>query len=214
MGDLNKILKYYPKLKFLINKDKPKIYDTITNNNYVKDEKLNPSIGLIYDFGGTENPVKGKNVVIVDYDPDKDISYVKDETYFDKDVTIYKNNAKDPNITLPENLEVNGKLFIAYANILNFPKYLKTKELKISFCNLNDNIFDSKLIIEKNFILTNIQHNGENILNKFSTPQERHNLGYTQYSTGNYGYPEAITEKIRNKIIQNGGKVGGDIIVQ
>jgi hypothetical protein len=214
MKDINKILEYYPKLKSLINKDKPKIYDTITNSNYIKDGKLNPNVGLIYDFGGTENPVKGKNVVIVDYDPDKDVSYAKDETYYDKDTTIYKNNAEDPNVTLPESLEVNGKLYIAYADILNFPKYLKAKELSMAFCNLDDDIFDSKLVIEKNLILTDIQYNGENIINKFSTPQEQRNLGYIQYPTGNYGYPEAITKKIRDKIIQNGGKVGGDIIIQ
>jgi hypothetical protein len=215
MEDLNKILGYYPKLKKIIDKDKPKIYNNISNTQYVKNGKINSNIGLIYDFGGAANPVKGKNVVIVDeYNPTAKNPSIINKNYYDKDIKIYKYDDKNKNITLPDTLEINGSLSIAYANIVNFPKYLKVKELSINFCSISNYMFDSKLIIEKDLKLSNVSYNDKNILDTFAPLKFRQGLGgYVKYGSS-YGYPESFTKIIKDKIIQNGGQVGGDIIVQ
>jgi len=197
MEDLTQILEYYPKLKEKINKDTPQIYKKTTNTQYVKNAKLNPNIGLIYDFGGTEDPVKGKNVVIVDYDPDEDTSNIP--SINDKDLTIYKYEAKNPNVKLPNTLEVNGKLFIAYANILNFPKVLKAKSFKIFNCEIKDDLFNSKLLIDGDLDILSVSYNGTNIMDDLKTPE--------------IDTIDKLIDKIRNLIENNGGYVNGDIKV-
>lgn len=197
MKDLTQILEYYPKLKEKINKDIPQIYKQTTGTQYVKNAKLNPNIGLIYDFGGTDDPVKGKNVVIVDYDPDEDTSNIS--SINDKDLTIYKYEAKDPNVKLPNTLEVKGKLFIAYANILNFPKVLKAKSFKIFNCEMKDNLFNSKLLIDGDLDILSISYNGTNIMDDLKTPE--------------VDTMDKLIDKIRNLIENNGGYVNGDIKV-
>jgi hypothetical protein len=197
MKDLTQILEYYPKLKEKINKDIPQIYKQTTGTQYVKNAKLNPNIGLIYDFGGTDDPVKGKNVVIVDYDPDEDTSNIS--SINDKDLTIYKYEAKDPNVKLPNTLEVKGKLFIAYANILNFPKVLKAKSFKIFSCEMKDNLFNSKLLIDGDLDILSVSYNGTNIMNDLKTPE--------------VDTMDKLIDKIRNLIENNGGYVNGDIKV-
>jgi len=197
MEDLTQILEYYPKLKEKINKDTPQIYKKTTNTQYVKNAKLNPNIGLIYDFGGTEDPVKGKNVVIVDYDPDEDTSNIP--SINDKDLTIYKYEAKNPNVKLPNTLEVKGKLFIAYANILNFPKVLKAKSFKIFNCEMKDNLFNSKLLIDGDLDILSVSYNGTNIMDDLKTPE--------------IDTMDKLIDKIRNLIENNGGYVNGDIKV-
>jgi hypothetical protein len=197
MKDLTQILEYYPKLKEKINKDTPQIYEKVTTTQYVKNNKLNPNIGLIYDFGGTEDPVKGKNVVIVDYDPDEDTSNIS--SINDKDLTIYKYEAKDPNVKLPNTLEVKGKLFIAYANILNFPKVLKAKSFKIFNCEMKDNLFNSKLLIDGDLDILSVSYNGTNIMDDLKTPE--------------VDTMDKLIDKIRNLIENNGGYVNGDIKV-
>lgn len=201
MEDLNKILEYYSKLKGLIDRDKPKIYNNTTSTQYVKNSKLNPNIGLIYDFGGTEDPVKGKNVVIVDYDPDENVSNIP--PIHNKNLTIYKYEAKDPNVILPNALEVNGKFFIAYANILKFPKILKVKNLNISFCNMNNYIFDSKLLIDGDFEISDSKYKGTDIIKKI--------ISFFDLNPEN---PEGIRDKINELIEQNGGYVKGNITFQ
>jgi hypothetical protein len=197
MKDLTQILEYYPKLKEKINKDIPQIYKQTTGTQYVKNAKLNPNIGLIYDFGGTDDPVKGKNVVIVDYDPDEDTSNIS--SINDKDLTIYKYEAKDPNVKLPNTLEVKGKLFIAYANILNFPKVLKAKSFKIFNCEMKDNLFNSKLLIDGDLDILSVSYNGTNIMDDLKTPE--------------VDTMDKLIDKIRNLIENNGGYVNGDIKV-
>jgi hypothetical protein len=195
MKDLTQILEYYPKLKEKINKDTPQIYEKVTTTQYVKNNKLNPNIGLIYDFGGTEDPVKGKNVVIVDYDPEEDMSNIP--SIHDKDLTIYKYEAKDPNVTLPNTLEVKGKLFIAYANILNFPKVLKAKSFRIFQCEVKDNLFNSKLLIDGDLEVWSVSYNGANIIDSLKTPE--------------IDTMDKLIDKIRNLIENNGGYVNGNI---
>jgi hypothetical protein len=195
MKDLTQILEYYPKLKEKINKDIPQIYEKVTTTQYVKNNKLNPNIGLIYDFGGTEDPVKGKNVVIVDYDPEEDMSNIP--SIHDKDFTIYKYEAKDPNVTLPNTLEVKGKLFIAYANILNFPKVLKAKSFRIFQCEVKDNLFNSKLLIDGDLEVWSVSYNGANIIDSLKTPE--------------IDTMDKLIDKIRNLIENNGGYVNGNI---
>ena len=195
MKDLTQILEYYPKLKEKINKDTPQIYEKVTTTQYVKNNKLNPNIGLIYDFGGTEDPVKGKNVVIVDYDPEEDMSNIP--SIHDKDLTIYKYEAKDPNVTLPNTLEVKGKLFIAYVNILNFPKVLKAKSFRIFQCEVKDNLFNSKLLIDGDLEVWSVSYNGANIIDSLKTPE--------------IDTMDKLIDKIRNLIENNGGYVNGNI---
>jgi len=195
MKDLTQILEYYPKLKEKINKDTPQIYEKVTTTQYVKNNKLNPNIGLIYDFGGTEDPVKGKNVVIVDYDPEEDMSNIP--SIHDKDFTIYKYEAKDPNVTLPNTLEVKGKLFIAYVNILNFPKVLKAKSFRIFQCEVKDNLFNSKLLIDGDLEVWSVSYNGANIIDSLKTPE--------------IDTMDKLIDKIRNLIENNGGYVNGNI---
>lgn len=197
MKDITQILEYYPKLKEKINKDAPQIYKQTTGTQYVKNAKLNPNIGLIYDFGGTDDPVKGKNVVIVDYDPDEDTSNIS--SINDKDLTIYKYEAKDPNVKLPNTLEVKGKLFIAYANILNFPKVLKAKSFKIFNCEMKDDLFNSKLLIDGDLDILSVSYNGTNIMDDLKTPE--------------IDTMDKLIGKIRNLIENNGGYVNGDIKV-
>jgi hypothetical protein len=201
MEDLTQILKYYPKLEELINRDKPKIYNKITNTQYVKDQKLNPSIGLLYDFGGTDNPVKGKNVIIVDYDPDKDVSNIP--SIHNKSLNIHKLGAKDRNVKFPNILEVNGNLFIAYTNILNFPKTLKVKTLKMVWCTTEDYIFDSKLFIDGDLEIIEFYYKGKNII--------EHLISSFNLNSKN---SEEIVNKIVELIEQNGGYVKGDIRFQ
>ena len=201
MENLTQILEYYPKLKEKINKDNPQIYEKITNTQYVKNAKLNPNIGLIYDFGGTDGPVKGKNVVIVDYDPDEDVSNIPPT--HNKNLTIYKYGAKDPNVKLPNTLEVNGKLFIAYANILNFPKTLKVKSFSISSCNMENYIFDSKLLIDGDFEISDSKYKGTDIIKKIISSFDL-----------NPENPEEIRDKINELIEQNGGYVKGNTTFQ
>jgi hypothetical protein len=211
MEDLDKILGYYPKLKKIIDKDKPKIYNNISNTQYVKNEKINPNIGLIYDFGGADYPVRGKNVVIVDeYNPNAKIPSIITKNYYDRDLRIYKLDTKDKNLELPETLEVNGELSISYTNILNFPKYLKVKKLSISFCNLNNNIFNYKLVIENDLHLISNYYNGGDLLDIFISEKDRQNLRRTNSAE----YQEILTKMIKDKIIQNGGQVGGNIKFQ
>jgi hypothetical protein len=203
MKDLNKILEYYPKLKGLIDRDKPKIYNDTTNTQYVKNFKLNPNVGLMYDFGGTEDPVKGKNVVIVDYDPNEDTSNVSNKKTYDKDLTIYKFESKNPNVKLPDELEINGNFFIAYSNILKFPKILKVKNLNMSFCDMEMYLFDSKLLIEGDFELIMVKYKEKNIIQQIVSS---FNL--------NPKNPEEIKNKILELIKQSGGYVKGDIKFQ
>jgi hypothetical protein len=214
MEDLNKILEYYPKLKEALDKDKPKIYNKPTNTQYVKDSKINSNLGSIYDFGGTEGPVEGKNVVIVDYNPDEDTSHVNTTKKYDKDLTIYKLDAKDPNITLPDSLEVNGKLFIAYSNILKFPKFLKVKNLELFSCNMEDNLFDSKLLVEGNLSMVSISYKKNNLIKNLITPEMGDVSKYVEYPGGSHGLPQPVVDKVRDLIEQGGGYVKGKIIIQ
>jgi len=214
MEDLNKILGYYPKLKETLDKDKPKIYSKPTDTQYVKNSKINPNLGFIYDFGGTENPVKGENVVIVDFDPDEDISHVANTKKYDKDLTIYKLDAKDPNITLPDSLEVNGKLYIAYSNILKFPKFLKVKNLELFSCKMEDNLFNSKLLIEGNLDMSSVSYKGNNLIRSLITPEMGDVSKYVEYPGRSYGLPQPVVDKVRDLIEQGGGYVKGEIIIQ
>jgi hypothetical protein len=214
MKNLNEILKYYPKLKAKLDKDKSKIYDKPTNTFYVKNNKINASLGSVYDFGGTEDPVKGKDVIIVDYDPNEGTSSIKDVKVYDKDLTIYKFNSKDKNITFPDSLEVNGKLFIAYADILKFPKFLKVKTLEIFSCDMKDYLFDSKILIEENLEISSVLYNGDSLIKSFITSEIGNTLKYIEYPNGEYGYPQPVVDKIRDLIEKNGGYVKGNIIVQ
>jgi hypothetical protein len=214
MKDLNIILNDYPNLKTVIDRDKPKIYNSSTNTKYVYDNKLSPNLGLIYDFGGTDGPVEGENVTIIDYDPNKDISQLEDTKTYDKDFTIYKYNSKDKSLTLPDSLEVNGKISILYANILKFPKQLKSKELSLSFCKMEDYLFNSKLFIEGDLTIIKVSYNGTDLIKNLITPEMGDVSKYTKYPNGESGYPQPVVDKVRNLIEQNGGYVKGEIILQ
>jgi hypothetical protein len=214
MENLNEILKYYPKLKAKLDKDKSKIYDKSTDTPYVKNSKINTSLGSVYDFGGTEDPVKGKDIIIVDYDPNKNISSIKGIKMYDKDLTVYKFDSKDKNVTFPDSLEVNGKLFIAYADILKFPKFLKVKTLDMFSCDMKDYLFDSKILIEGNLEISSVWYNGDNLIKSFITSEIENTLKYIEYPNGEYGYPQPVVDKIRDLIEKNGGYVKGNIIVK
>lgn len=214
MKDLNKVLEYYPKLKEALKKDKPKIYDKPINTQYVKDSKINPNLGSIYDFGGTEGPVKGKDVVIVGYDPNEDTSHTGDVTKYNKNLIIYKLGSKNPNIELPLSLEVDGTLGISYANILKFPKSLKVEKLDMFFCEMKDYLFDSKILVEGNLNIVSVSYGGKDLIKSIITPEMGDVSKHITYSNGESGYPQPVVDKVRNLIEQNGGYVKGEIILQ
>ena len=201
MKDLNTILDNYPNLKAIIDRDKPKMYDGYTNTRYTNDAKLSPNLGLIYDFGGTEGPVEGNNIVIVDYDPRGSSKPDKYKEKYDKDINIYKFNQKmdkkNNDVIFPDTMEVNGKLRIAYANILNFPKTLKVRDLNIAWCTMKDYLFDSKLSIDGNLNLVEDRHNGTDILQNLVTPE------INDFNK--------LADVVRGLIENKGGYVKGDI---
>lgn len=201
MDNLTDIIALYPNLKKIIARDTPQIYNKITNTQYVKDAKLSPNIGLIYDFGGTEGPVEGNNVIIVDYNPNGSSKPSDYKEKYDKNLNIYKFNdyvdKKNVDITLPNNMEVNGNLFIAYVNILNFPKVLKTKTFHIFECKIKDNLFNSKLLIDGDLEINRVFYNGTNIIEDLKTPE--------------IDTMDKLVDKIRNLIENNGGYIKGNI---
>lgn len=201
MKDLNTILDNYPNLKAIIDRDKPKMYDNYTDTKYIYDGKLSPNVGLIYDFGGTEGPVEGSNVIIVDYDPRGSSKPDKYKEKYDKNINIYKfnqkMNKKNNDVIFPDNMEVNGKLQIAYANILTFPKSLKVRELAINECTMKDYLFGSKLLIDGNLDLYEVKYNGIDILQNLVTPK-----------INNY---DKLSDIVRDLIESKGGYVKGNI---
>lgn len=201
MDNLTDIIALYPNLKKIIARDTPQIYNKITNTQYVKDAKLSPNIGLIYDFGGTEGPVEGNNVIIVDYNPNEPSKPSDYKEKYDKNLTIYKFNdyvdKKNTDIILPDNMDINGKLFIAYVNILNFPKVLKAKSFEIFECKMKDNLFNSKLLIDGDLGIDRVFYNGTNIIEDLKTPE--------------IDTMDKLVDKIRNLIENNGGYVKGNI---
>ena len=145
---------------------------------------------------------------------DEDISHVANTKKYDKDLTIYKLDAKDPNITFPDSLEVNGKLYIAYSNILKFPKFLKVKNLELFSCEMEDNLFDSKLLIEGNLGMSSVSYKGNNLIRSLITPEMGDVSKYIKYPGESYGLSQPVVDKVRDLIEQRGGYVKGEIIIQ
>jgi hypothetical protein len=91
----NKDISYYPNIKNKINIDKPKI-----NPNMIMKYRGGNNINIsAYDFGGSEHPVEGNKVIVIDivnHEPD---IYIEGENFIKADLT-QKHNFPPKNMVI------------------------------------------------------------------------------------------------------------------